>query len=101
MAIAESWAENYGAGGVRDGANIPFHVPASCAEVTFVYDAVSRQLSVGAQGAPRGDLKKAKAHWLTRDTIAWNVNAGRQPPLSPEPLTSAGAARIVGVWRRR
>ena len=27
-AINESWAENYGRGGVRDGANIPFTVPA-------------------------------------------------------------------------
>ena len=75
VAIGESWAENYGQGGVRDGLNIPFNVPTSCAEVAFVYDPVSHVLTVSAAGAPRGNLRKAQAHWLTRDTIAWNVNA--------------------------
>ncbi len=75
VAIGESWNENYGAGGVRDGSNMAFNVPISCAEVAFVYDPVSHVLSVSAVGAPRGNLRKAQAHWLRPDTIAWNVSA--------------------------
>ncbi len=74
-AIDESWNENYGVGGVRDGLNIAFNVPRSCTEVAFVYDPVSHVLSVSAAGAPRGNLRKARAHWLTPDTLAWNVDA--------------------------
>jgi hypothetical protein len=44
-AIDESFAENYGADGVRNGANISFTVPPS-ATVTFTYDPVSHVLSV-------------------------------------------------------
>ena len=41
VAINESWDENYGAGGVPGGANIPFTVTSDCAEMTFTYDATS------------------------------------------------------------
>jgi pullulanase len=73
VTINESWDENYGEGGAPGGANIPFTVPASCAEMFFRYDPVSHVLSVGAQGAPAGNLARARAHWLSRDTLAWNV----------------------------
>jgi pullulanase len=73
VAINESWAENYGEGGVPGGANIPFTVPAACQEVFFSYDARTHLLSVSALGAPKGNLAKARAHWLSADTIAWNV----------------------------
>src|SRR3970282_386226 len=33
VALGESWDENYGQGGVRNGANIPFTVGVDCAEV--------------------------------------------------------------------
>lgn len=36
VALNGTWAENYGAGGVRDGANIPFTVP-STSQVIFTY----------------------------------------------------------------
>jgi pullulanase len=52
VAIGESWDENYGVGGIAGGANIPFVVPADCAGVTFVYDAVSHLLTVGPAAAP-------------------------------------------------
>ena len=71
VAINESWAENYGRDGVRDGANIPFTVPADGAEIFFQYDAASHRLTI-LDGAPRGDLHRARAHWVSRDTIAWN-----------------------------
>ena len=38
-ALNDSWQENYGAGGVKDGGNIPLVVPAGGAQVTFSYDA--------------------------------------------------------------
>jgi pullulanase len=73
VAHNESWEENYGEGGQPGGANIAFTVPNSCAEVFFQYNPVTHILTVSAAGAPRGDLSKAKAHWVTRDTIAWNI----------------------------
>lgn len=73
VAINESWDENYGDGGAPNGANIPFSVARSCTEIFFGYDAVTHILTIGAQNAPRGNLKVAKAHWLSRDTIAWNI----------------------------
>ncbi len=72
-AIGESWAENYGAGGVRDGPNIPFSVSRSCSEVFFTYDPATHVLTIGEKGGPRGNLGLAKAHWLSADTVAWNV----------------------------
>jgi pullulanase-type alpha-1,6-glucosidase len=72
VAINESWDENYGAGGARDGANIAFTVPAPCHEMLFSYNPSTHLLTVSAEGAPPGDLRKARAHWLAQDTIAWN-----------------------------
>jgi glucoamylase len=46
VAINESWAENYGQGGVLGGANIAFAVPADHPKVTFSYDATSHVLTV-------------------------------------------------------
>jgi len=71
-AINESWDINYGEGGVQNGANIPFTVPQSCADVFFSFNSSSHILTVSVSGAPKGDLSKAKAHWVSRDTIAWN-----------------------------
>ncbi|MGH3071233.1 MAG: alpha-amylase family glycosyl hydrolase [Gaiellaceae bacterium] len=45
VAIGESWDENYGAGGVPNGANIPFTVTAG-ATVTFTYVASTHVLTV-------------------------------------------------------
>lgn len=46
VAINESWNENYGAGGISNGANIPFTVPANCAAMQFEYEAVSHLLNI-------------------------------------------------------
>ncbi len=50
VAIDESWAENYGAGGVPNGANIGFTVPPN-ATMLFSYDAASHILTVSAVAA--------------------------------------------------
>ncbi len=52
VAIDESWAVNFGAGGVQNGPNIPFTVPESCTEMHFSYNDVSHVLAVGT--APPG-----------------------------------------------
>jgi pullulanase len=79
VAIDESWSENYGANGARDGANISFSVPAACAETFFRYDSVTHVLTVSATGAPRGNIARAQAHWVSEDTIAWGIG-----PVQPD-----------------
>ena len=57
VAINEDWAENYGAGGVPGGGDIPFTVPIDNAEVAFSYDATTHILSITVavdHGAPGG-----------------------------------------------
>ena len=44
--INESWDENYGAGGVPGGANIPFSVPGTGFQVTFYFDSATNTPSV-------------------------------------------------------
>jgi pullulanase len=73
VALNGSWNENYGAGGVREGSNIGFTVPSDLAEVDFVYNPATHILNVFIGGAPPGDLGLAQAHWVSRDTMAWNV----------------------------
>lgn len=58
-----------------DGPNIPFTVPAACTDTFFAFDAASHILTVGAEALPSGNLNQAKAHWLAKDLIAWNVPA--------------------------
>jgi pullulanase len=72
VALNESWSENYGDGGAPNGANISFSVTRSCSETFFTYNDTTHVLTIGQQGGPRGNLRLAKAHWVTRDTIAWN-----------------------------
>jgi pullulanase len=74
VAINEGLEENYGLDGALDGPEIEFTVPADSAEIYFGYDAESHVLNISTEGAPKGDLKKARAHWVTRDTIAWAVD---------------------------
>ncbi len=76
VAVNQSWGENYGEGGAQDGTNIPFSVPADGTLVQFVWDSASKvmNIGVGAGAGPVGNLKDLKAHWVTADTIAWNVD---------------------------
>ena len=46
-----SWDENYGQDGARDGANIPFDVPAGGVEVLFTYDVTTHRLQVSTRAA--------------------------------------------------
>ena len=73
VAINESLDEVYGAAGMRDGAAITFNVPSDGAEIYFGFDAATRRLIISTEGAPRGNLDKAQAHWVSRDTLLWNI----------------------------
>ena len=69
-----SWDENYGADGVRDGANIAFDVPSGGVEVVFTYDVSTHRLQISTRSAgATPDLGQARAQWLRRDLVAWDV----------------------------
>lgn len=69
-----SWAENYGADGARDGANIAFDVPAEGVDVVFSYDAASHRLTISSRATgATPDLTVAKAQWVRDDLVAWDV----------------------------
>jgi pullulanase-type alpha-1,6-glucosidase len=70
-----SWAENYGAGGARDGANIPFTVTEDGDRTSFSYDLSTHVVMISAGIVPP-DLRAAKAQWLRRDVIALDVPDG-------------------------
>lgn len=78
IAVDLSLDENYGADGEPDGDNIPFNVPEADILVAFAWDSNAKLLSigVGAGGRPviPGNIKLAAAHWVTADTIAWDVD---------------------------
>jgi pullulanase-type alpha-1,6-glucosidase len=67
-----SWAENYGAGGVPGGANIPFFVAANDDRTTFSYVLATHVLTVSAGVAPP-NLREQRAQWLRRSLLAWDL----------------------------
>ena len=54
-AIDESWDENYGAGGVAGGDNIPFEVAADGDAVTFTFVSATNTLTIATGGLDPGD----------------------------------------------
>jgi pullulanase len=61
IAVGQAWSENYGADGVRDGANIPLSVPVDFAQVTISFDSTTKIPSaaldesvIGQAAAPPG-----------------------------------------------
>lgn len=54
VAIDESWNENYGAGGVPGGANIPFSVGSGA--VTFSYNASTHVLTISGGSSPDNNV---------------------------------------------
>lgn len=43
-------------------------------ELYFEYDREADVLTVSTEGAPSGDLSKFQAHWVSADTIAWDID---------------------------
>lgn len=70
-----SWAENYGADGVRDGANISFS--ATEGKVTsFRYTLETHVLEIVSDDPPLPGTGEQRAHWIDETTIAWPANFG-------------------------
>lgn len=72
IAIGESDAETYGEGGALGGAALPFTI-AEGNELYLGYNAVTHQLILSTEGAPRGNLSASQAYWITEDTLAWDT----------------------------
>jgi glycosidase len=102
VALNDSWAENYGAGGAADGANIPFTL-AGPARVTFSYDDASHQVSfapadlagaaTGADRARAGDslrsaLTRERFYFVMADRFANGSTANDQGGLTGGRLTT-------------
>jgi pullulanase-type alpha-1,6-glucosidase len=102
VALNAGWDVNYGAGGVQNGANIAFTVPADGMEVEFQWNSISKVLRV-IVGGIQGDLSKAQAYWLAADTIAWNVPTDSVVSLFADPdgaLTLDGPGVMPGTHSR-
>ena len=50
-----------------------FTVKTTGDEIYFGFNAQKGEFLVSNEGAPRGNLAKLKAHWVTRQAILWNV----------------------------
>ncbi|HLM43684.1 MAG TPA: pullulanase-type alpha-1,6-glucosidase, partial [Myxococcaceae bacterium] len=74
VALNESWNVNYGD---NNGNDISFTVPAGGAEALFTFDAVERVPRVQLVGVdvPRGDLNRARAHWVSGEWLVWTPDA--------------------------
>lgn len=72
VAHNESWDENYGQNGQQNGSNIAFTVAVDYEPVVFTYNPESHVLTIGSS-AFDGNIKEAKAYWLTENTLAWDV----------------------------
>jgi pullulanase-type alpha-1,6-glucosidase len=51
----------------------PFTVDEEGAIVFMQFDPATGELKIQA-GAPKGDLTRQQAHWVTRDTLAWDID---------------------------
>ncbi len=81
VAHGRSWNENYGAGGVLGGANIPFTAPGG-KPVTFSYDIATHLLTIEVTDPPLAGLGTWQAQWIDAETLAWPASlipAGADP----------------------
>jgi pullulanase len=70
-AVGETWGENYGVAGARDGGNLSFSVPKDGKETFMEWDSATKVMSISVEGAPRP--RTFRAHWVTADTILWDA----------------------------
>ena len=85
VAINESWDENYGQGGARDGANIAFTVPANNAKVTFTYVASTHVLTISAGHGHDGNVEWDGLRHDSRDSL-YRTPGGAVPAGTPVTL---------------
>jgi glycosidase/fibronectin type 3 domain-containing protein len=82
VAINESWDENYGQGGVPNGANIPFTVRSKGAKVLFRYDAATHVLTILAGHAQDGNVEWDGLRHDSRSTL-YRAPGGAVPAGTP------------------
>lgn len=87
VALNEKWDESYG----DNGNNIAFSVATAKQKVVFTYDSINKKVYIGDE-LVTGDLKTAKAYWLTRDTIALNLDSSLAATATAKLHFSAAAA---------
>jgi pullulanase-type alpha-1,6-glucosidase len=75
VAINESNDNALGQNGQAGGDAIQFTLKAG-GELYVAYTPAAGELLVSTDGAPKGSLNQALAHWVSRETIAWNVAKG-------------------------
>jgi len=76
VAVNESWTLNYGLDGAAGGADIPFTVTEDDQLVEFIFNSADNVMTIqvgGEAGPAVGNLFLAQAHWVTGDTLAWNI----------------------------
>jgi hypothetical protein len=100
VAINEDWFENYGAGGVPQGPNIPFSV-AGPEPVTFSYDAVTHILTISGGGPVNHPpactgvtASPATITPATRDQFKLVTLSG-----ATDPDGDASTVTATGVWQ--
>ncbi|HEU0181004.1 MAG TPA: alpha-amylase family glycosyl hydrolase, partial [Agromyces mariniharenae] len=70
VAHDRSWAENYGVGGARDGANYSF-TATDGKLVEFRYTVATHVLEIVVTDPPLAGTGQSRAHWVSEDTLAW------------------------------
>ncbi|MEY2847760.1 MAG: hypothetical protein RI885_425 [Actinomycetota bacterium] len=65
-----SWDENYGAGGVPNGPNIPFTATEG-KPTLFSYTLATHVMTIESADPPLAGTGELRAHWVSDDTLAW------------------------------
>jgi len=82
VALNESWDVNYGLGGVENGPNILFNVPADNAKVTFSYNSSTHVLSISAGHSHDNNVEYDGLGHNSRDSL-YRVPFGAVNPNTP------------------
>lgn len=89
-----SWDENYGADGIRDGANISFSATEG-AVTSFRYTLETHVLEVGGDDATLPGTGELRAHWIDAHTIAWPATLGAAADAGYRLFSAADASLAV------
>ena len=94
VALDGSWAENYGAEGVRNGANLT--LTSAGGPVRFTYDHPTRMIT-GDRGVALGAVRAGQ--WLRPGLLAWELPAEREGwTFRLHAAASGGLAVEDGSW---
>ncbi len=74
VVVEEDAEQTIGTDGAVGGDPISFEVPRDDDAVTFVFDGETNVMTVFVGGGLRGDLTRARAHWVSADTLLWSAD---------------------------